>query len=186
MMGSLQDQLIKAGLAKEEQARKQARRKSSGQSQPAKSPKRKATGSGSGRARKPNKQAANKDGEVSLAAAYAIRAKTEKTEQALSGKRKQMEDERRRKINLQLKTIILPASLNKTDAELERFIEYKGKIRKLYVTPEQQSALNTGEMGVVYLQGRHHVVQRAVAEQVSAIQSENVSLLINDAADEGP
>ncbi len=159
-MGSLQDQLVEAGLASKSQA-KRSRKKPK--------PRRKQGGRGATQAGSGHAKASD---DVSLAAAYAARAKDEK----LSGKRQQMEDERRRKINIQLKGLIEPAAQNKPDGQVERYLEFKGKIRKLYVTQEQQDSLSRGDLGVVYLQGRHFVVAAAVIEQVRAIQAENISL----------
>ncbi len=170
MMGSLQDQLIKAGLADESQAKKTTKSRKRKPNKAKTKPQTKAqTGS--------KKGAASKGGKgMSLAAAYAARAKSDKDQKVLSGKRKQMEDERRRKVNLQLKEIILPAAKNNPEAEIERYLEFKGKIRKLYVTSEQQDALNDGDLGIVYLQGRHYIVEPELVEQVRAIQADNVSL----------
>lgn len=187
MADSLQDQLVKAGLATKQEATKQQTRKkpprkaaskATNKNASRRTPARKGQG---GAGTKPKRE---KDGELSLAAAYSIRAKTEHKDEAISKKRKQMEDERRRKINLQLKELILPAAQNQADAEVERFLEYKGKIRKLYVTPSQQDAINAGQMGVVYLQGRHYIVELEIVRQVEAIQADNVSLLILSPADD--
>jgi len=165
MGSSLQDQLVKAGLAKKSASKPASR-------------KRKARKKNNANSSKSTARASSKTAEQgpSLAAAYAARAKDEQQNRELRGKRKQMDDERRRKINLKLKEVVLPAAQNDPEAETERYLQFKGKIRKLFVTEQQQVALNNGQLGIVYLQGRHYLLEPKIVNEVRKIQEENISL----------
>jgi uncharacterized protein YaiL (DUF2058 family) len=64
--------------------------------------------------------------------------------------------------------------LNRDDAEVARNFMFRGRIRKLYVTPEQQRALNADELGIVYLGGGYHLLAPEYLEAVRAISAEHV------------
>lgn len=151
LMGSLQEQLLKAGLVSEQKA-KQLKTKKRKQSR---SPKR-------------------GESESDLARAYAERARREQAERdrALNAKR---EEQRRRKAqNAALKQLVVPASRNDPKAELSRFFQHLGKIRKLHVTRAQIESLNSGTLGVVYLQGRYHLVEPEILAKAQAIKPDAV------------
>ena len=116
--------------------------------------------------------------EIDLAKAYAIRAQTEASE------RKRIEQEvaeqarlrRERKLNIQ--QLLEGKTLNKSDADQPRNFEYGGKIRRVYVDDAQLVALNAGELGVVQQAGRYFLVTRDIAEQVRAIDPQQLALLV--------
>ena len=64
--------------------------------------------------------------------------------------------------------------LNRDDASVPRHFLYKGRIRKIYVTAEQQGALADGQMGLVYLTGGYHLLAIEPLEQVRGISAEHV------------
>ncbi|MDJ0653520.1 MAG: DUF2058 family protein [Xanthomonadales bacterium] len=165
MADSLQDQLLKLGLAKSKPARK-------------KKPGRKRTKSGNS-GRPPNATG----GEPSLAQAYAQRDRLEKKQSEETARRKKAENERRRKLNEQLKAIIEPAARNDADADQERYFEFAGKIRKVYVTGEQLKQVNQGQLGIVSFRGRYLLLARDVIERVEKIKPEAVAF-VADGADE--
>ncbi|MDT8319165.1 MAG: DUF2058 family protein, partial [Xanthomonadales bacterium] len=64
--------------------------------------------------------------------------------------------------------------LNCDDAEVARNFLFRGRIRKVNVTREQLVALNAGELGVVYLAGRYHLLPEAALNEVRALSAEHV------------
>ena len=96
--------------------------------------------------------------EIDLARAYAIRAQKEKDERIATEKQRQEEARIRRENKTKLLELIGKASHNVPEAEIARHFEYSGKIRRVYVTPEQLRAINVGELAVVQHAGRYHIV----------------------------
>ena len=116
-------------------------------------------------------QAKDAGGEISLAAAYSERARDEQRQRDATAREKR----RRKALNDALAKLIIPASLNSKDADIDRFFEYAGKIRKIFVTAEQQQALNQGELGIVTFRGGYHLVLPAIVEQVAEGKEEAVA-----------
>ena len=161
-MGSLQEQLLKAGLVSEQ--------------------KLKETRSGKRKQRK--RQRAGQpvqDDAADLAKAYAERAREEQRERDRELNRKREEERRRREINAQLRQLVLPNARNDAKGELPRHFEHAGKIRKLYVTQPQLDALGSGALGIAYLQGRYYLLEAAALQKVRALRAEAVAF---DAAEE--
>jgi len=59
--------------------------------------------------------------------------------------------------------------LNAEAADIARHFPYGGKIKRIYVTAEQLTALNAGELGVVQLNGRYLLVTAEVLAQSEAV-----------------
>ena len=148
MADTLQDQLRALGLAKQpdRRDRPQRRKKRPASAGP--------TGFG---------------GEIPLDKAYALREKAEQSAADKARKRKQAEDRRRREINQRIREIVEAKRLNAADAEVARHFMFRGRIRKLYVTEEQNRALTAGELGLVYLTGGYHVLDPEALDAVGAI-----------------
>lgn len=155
MSDSLQDQLRALGLAKKSQERKKPRHQG-------KPPPKKPS------ARKPA------SGEMPLGKAYALREKEEQKSADQARRRKQAEDRKRREINKKIREIVKDRRLNVDDAEVPRNFMYRERIRKIYVTSEQNQALIKGELGLVYLSGGYHVLDRETLEQVRAFAADHV------------
>ncbi|MEJ2383397.1 MAG: DUF2058 family protein [Xanthomonadales bacterium] len=162
MGNSLQDQLRALGLAKQPDRRERPPRR---KKRPA-----------------PDRPGAPA-GEIPLDKAYALREKAEQRAADQARKRKQAEDRRRREINQRIREIVDAQRLNVADAEVARHFMFRGRIRKLYVTPEQNRALTRGELGLVYLTGGYHVLDPEALEAVRAIDPEHV-VDLGDGADE--
>lgn len=131
-------------------------------------------------------------GEMSLDQAWALREQEEQRraqeaqrQAQAARRRKQEEDRRRRALNEQVRAIIDAHRLNRDDAELARNFMFRGRIRKMYVTPEQQRALNAGELGIVYLAGSYHLLAPEHLQAVRAISAEHVVELESAVEDEG-
>lgn len=153
-MGTLQDALLKAGLADDKQAEKSRRRGNPGAG---KTDEKKAHGSGPAR-RKKRPVRKKKRADSDLARAYAARHKAEVREKEAEKQRRVAEQEERRRRNLQLDGIIKGNTLNRKEADVPRYLEHMGRIRRVLCTPEQREQLNRGELGVVNLRGSYLLV----------------------------
>jgi uncharacterized protein YaiL (DUF2058 family) len=158
MGDSLQDQLRALGLVS---------------GQPDERNGRKETGKAT-RKRPAQKSPRQPTGELSLDQAWALREQEEQRRAQEERSRKQEEDRRRRQINERVRAIVDAHRLNRDDAELVRNFMFRGRIRKIYVTPEQQRALNSNELGIVYLAGGYHLLAPQPLEAVRAISAEHV------------
>lgn len=164
MADSLQDQLRALGLAKNKPKKKKRAK-----------PARRSTG---------RRSASSAGGELSLDRAYALRERDEKREADRARRRKQAEDRKRREINQKIREIVEAHGLNDGGAELARNFLYRGRIRKVYVTTEQQRALNAEELGIVYLSGGYFILSPEHLEAVRAISAEHVVELGGSGEDE--
>jgi uncharacterized protein YaiL (DUF2058 family) len=165
MSDSLQDQLRALGLARQSPERNKPRRKS----KPA-----------------PNRPAAGKSagGEMPLGKAYALREKEEQKNADKARRRKLAEDRKRREINKKIRAIVKDKRLNVEDAEVARNFMYRERIRKIYVTADQNKALTRGELGLAYLSGGYHVLDRETLGQVRSIAADHVVDLEASSEDE--
>lgn len=157
MAQSLQDQLRALGLAKQRSERPERPQRKNKPAKPGP---------------KGAKQAAG--GEIPLDKAYALREKAEQRAADEARRRKQAEDRRRREINERIRALVEAGRLNDPQAEVARHFMYRGRIRKVYVTPEQNGALTAGELGLVYLTGGYHLLDVAGVAAVRAIDPEHV------------
>lgn len=180
-MGSLQDALLKTGLAREEQARKK-KAANAGQDRPQQSkqqsrkrrpdPSRGKPGrvngsnanAGTGKPSRPTRAPGS-----DLERAYAARRKAEQDEKERVKRARVADQEQRRKRNLELDRIVDGKALNDADAELPRYFEHIGRIRRVLCTPEQRDAINDGRLGVVNLRGRYLIVLPEVLEAYRAL-----------------
>ncbi len=117
--------------------------------------------------------------EIDLAKAYAIRAQKEKQERIEAERLKQEEAARRRAAKARVAELLKDKALNVADAEHARHFEYGGKIKRVYVTPEQLKSLNAGELAVVQLDGRYQLVSAALAEEVAALLPSLLALKVD-------
>lgn len=168
MSDSLQDQLRALGLAQKQTGRKQGSRaaKRSGQS---------------------NRKRSRKSGkteELSLEKAYALKRREEQNQADKARRKKQAEDRQRRLLNNQIREIVKANRLNREDAEVARNFLFRGRIRKVNVTPEQLKSLNAGELGLVYLSGGYHLLEPEHLEKVKALSSDHVVDLETDDQDD--
>lgn len=123
--------------------------------------------------------------EIDLAKAYAIRAQKEKQERIEAERLKQEEAARRRAAKAKVAELLSGKALNAADAEHARHFEYGGKIKRVYVTPEQLRALNAGELAVVQLDGRYLLVPVALADEVAALLPSLLALKVDPNAPAG-
>ncbi|WP_295574794.1 DUF2058 domain-containing protein [Stenotrophomonas maltophilia] len=126
--------------------------------------------------------------EMDLAKAYAIRAQREKEERIEAERLKQEEARVRREAKAKLEELLKDKGLNAEDADIARHFPYGGKIKRIYVTAEQLTALNAGQLGVVQLNGRYLLVTAEVLAQSEAVFAASVALKVdpNAPAEEDP
>ena len=126
--------------------------------------------------------------DIDLAKAYAIRAQREKDERIAAEAAKQEEARQRREARAKLAELVKDKSLNDAAAEIARHFPYGGKIKRIYVTAAQLTALNAGELGVVQLNGRYLLVTAELLAQSEAVFAASVALKVdpNASAEDDP
>ena len=127
-MGSLKDQLLKAGLAPKK---------------PKQQPKKKKAPTAP-----ENKRA--KVGEATLRAQRAMLAKAKKDKKL--NEQRVKDAEKKAKI-AEIKQLIDKSMLDRKDGEVAYHFTYAKKVKKIYVTEEQQTLLSKGKIGIVTASG---------------------------------
>jgi uncharacterized protein YaiL (DUF2058 family) len=168
MSNSLQDQLRALGLAKSRQEKKS-------RSGPKKH--------GKPATRNRNSGSSSLE-ELSLEKAYALKRREEQQQTDKARRKKQAEDRQRRQLNNQIREIVKANRLNRNDAEVARNFLFKGRIRKINVSPDQLKALNAGELGIVYLSGGYHLLAPEHADKVRELSAEHLVDLGTDEIEE--
>lgn len=171
-MGSLQDALLKSGLVDADELRQARDKKAPARGKVGAGGKRGAAGHSRDR-RPPGKSkraGSNKPKDnTSLSRAYAARREAELEEKEREKHARLADQEARRKRNLELGKIVDGKELNLKEAELPRYFEHIGRIRRVLCTPEQRDQINRGELGVVSLRGRYLIVGPETLEQYRAL-----------------
>ena len=119
-----------------------------------------------------------------LIRAYALRKKEEQQQVETARKLKQEEVRRRRQLNKEIGAIVNSHRLNDPKAEVPRNFMYKGRIRKVHLTPEQLKALNKGELGIAYLTGSYHLLTHEHITAVRQLSEEHVPDLSSESEDD--
>ncbi len=204
MSNSLRDQLLQLGFktAPEPEPRKKDRPGPSG-ARPHGNPR-----SGSGRHGKPHGEHARpgkggqaerqrganqpqgragkpRNAEMDLGKAYALRAQKEKEERIAAEREKQEAARLRREARAKLAERVSGKALNDPNAEVVRHFEYGGKIKRIYVTPEQLVALNAGQLGVLQLDGRYLLVDAGLLAEAETLFPPALALKVDPNAPAG-
>ncbi|MDO1528711.1 DUF2058 family protein [Fulvimonas sp. R45] len=166
MADSLRDQLLKSGIVKQVREEKRAASPKPVRPPPRGNPPARAGGSG----------------EIDLAKAYAIRARTEASERQQAEREAAEQARLKRERKQKVQQLLQGKALNKAEAEQVRHFEYGGKIRRVYVDAAQLAALNAGELGIVQQSGHYLLVERSLAEQVRDIDPHLLALLVEPGA----
>jgi len=184
---SLQDQLMALGLAKsrtrETPRKPQASKPVADQRSVAKKPpgNRNQAGKPSAPASRPDPKL---DENISLEQAYRIREAEEKSAKQRARERKLEDDRKRAELNRKIRQVIDGGRLNLPDAAEARYFMYKGRIRKVHVSPGQLASLNNGELGVVYLAGGYHILPSEQVEEVRKLSPAHVPDLLAGSDDD--
>lgn len=159
MSESLRDQLLKAGFKPAPKPQKKPRPQHPGRPSTQRSP--------------------PPAGEPDLAQAFAMRAKAERAERDAAEREAREKAAARKERKRKLQALLDGKALNQASAEQVRNFEFAGKIRRLYVTPEQLQQLNAGGLGVVMHNGHAVLVAREVALAAQAFAPELVAVLVD-------
>lgn len=183
MADSLRDQLLKSGIVKQVREEKRPSAPQGGKPFPPRHGGSPSKGGKPGQHKPQGKPVGGKGAgksqeEIDLAKAYAIRAQTEAQERKRAEQAAAEEARLRRERKLKIQQLLEGKTLNKADVEHVRHFEYGGKIRRVHVDADQLKAINAGELGVVQQQGRYLVVTRELAEQIKAIDANQIALLV--------
>ncbi len=156
MSKSLQDQLLKAGLVDEKQAKK------------AKKDKRKKT-------KQQHKSATAAVDENKLLAQKAIAKKVKRDRELNLQQEKEAEQ---KAISAQIKQLIELNRQAKGDSDVSyNFVDNK-KIKKIYLSEQMQDQLSRGRLAIVKLDDQYELVPQAVAEKIR-LRDEQCVILCN-------
>lgn len=162
MSDSLKDQLLGLGFKPAPESKRR----------PApKHPSRSGSNAGPDRG-KPRSSAAGMD----LAKAFALRGAQEKREREQAEREKQEKALAKKQAKAAAARLLEGRVLNSDVAEIARHFMYGGKIKRVYVTPEQLVALNAGQLGVVQFNGRYCLVGKDTALAVRELLPSLVAL----------
>lgn len=117
--------------------------------------------------------------DIDLAKAYAIRAQKEKDERIEAERLKQEQARQRREAKARLAESLQGQALNDPNAEIARHFTYGGKIKRIYVNPEQLRQLNAGQLGVVQLDGRYLLVSAQALARAEALFAPAIALKVD-------
>ncbi len=185
MSDSLRDQLLGLGFkppAAPARERKPAPQRGShgGAPRPAAAADRKGKGGKPGRSGRPARAGGpRRQEDIDLAKAYAIRAQKEKDERIEAERQRQEQARLRREARAKLEDFLKGRVLNDAGAEVARHFPYGGKIKRIYVNPDQLRALNAGELGVVQLNGRYLLVTASDLAEAASIFPDAVALKVD-------
>lgn len=132
--------------------------------------------------RKPEPRKPHAPAEPDLAQAFAMRAKAERAEREAAEREAREKAAARKERKRRLQALLAGKALNRAEADQPRNFEFAGKIRRVYVTPEQLQQLNAGTLGVVMHGGHAVLVVRDVALRAQAFAPEVVALLVDPSA----
>lgn len=152
MSDSLRDQLLKSGLVKEQNVKRAQTEKRRAKTQQ--------------KARKKDQRAPQKS-EASQAAEQALAQKRarDRTLNARREAEKRQEAEEKAARELVLKHEI---SRRRRDDDVAFHFTREGRIKHLYVTPQQRDQLAAGELGIARTRGQYRLVPREILEKVQA------------------
>jgi len=128
---------------------------------------------------KPEPRKPREPAEPDLAKAFALRAQADRSEREAAEREAREKAAAKKERKRKLQALLAGKALNREDAEQVRNFEFAGKIRRVYVTPDQLRSINAGELGVVMQNGRAVLVVRDVALETQTVAPEAVGLLVD-------
>ena len=128
---------------------------------------------------KPESRKPREPVEPDLAKAFALRAQADRSEREAAEREAREKAAAKKERKRKLQALLAGKALNREDAEQVRNFEFAGKIRRVYVTPDQLRQINAGELGVVMHGGRALLVPRDIALQAQTTAPEAVALLVD-------
>ncbi len=156
MSNSLRDQLLKAGLVSEEDVQKARSRKP-------------ASGKGKRRAKAKSRPPREKD---DLAAAYAARQRQERQEKQEAERRQREAAAAKKALKGKLQALVKDNLLNDPTADIAYNFTVGEKVKRIYVTAEQQRKLMAGELAIAFLDGKRNLVPAHIGEKILQLDPE--------------
>ena len=173
MADSLRDQLVKAGLATTQQAKKaerQQRAENTARRHGQAADDQSGSGPAGGKGNKKIKRPADQSNPANVRR-RAEQLTAEKAQRNRAIAQKQNEKSAARALRAEIKQIILQNDLRSSDARDDdaayNFVHGK-KIKKIYVPKAQRDQLSSGSLVIVNNDGRYHLLPRAAADQIAA------------------
>lgn len=114
--------------------------------------------------------------EMDLAKAFALRNAQEKREREQAEREKQEKALAKKQAKEAVARLLEGKALNSETADIARHFMYGGKIKRVYVTPDQLTALNAGELGLVQFNGRYCLVSKDITLAVRELLPALVAL----------
>ena len=177
MSNSLRDQLVKAGLATNEQAKKAEREKR------AEAQARRQGGKG--------KKKGKAKGQAEAKAVDPARERARKRQAQKAARDRELAEERNAKaaakaLRAEIKDIVRQNDRRKSKSEdsdvAYQFVHGK-KIKRVYVPPSQRDELIKGQLVIVNDDGTYHFVDKAIAEQIKKRDPKRIIVANADQAD---
>ncbi len=167
MNNALRDQLLKAGLVTEQQVKKADEKRTTPRKgkKPAGKPARKQAPQA--RAKKPNP-------EMDLASAYAARNQQERREREAAERAKREAAARKKAIKNEIRDLVRKHQVNNPEADTPYNFLVGDKIKRVYVTPEQNTALARGELTIVFQDGKRCLIPAATAAKIHELDPERI------------
>ena len=161
-MPSLQDQLLKQGLADEKQAKAVKQEKKQQQKQRKQQPKgAQSTNETRERARQAREEQAARDRELN---------------------RQREEEAQQRAVQAQIRELVESNRLSREGGETAYQFVHNGKIKKLYVYEQTVDALARGQLAVVCLESTYDVVPEGIARKIQE-RDESVVVVLHERAE---
>ncbi len=162
MKNALQEQLLKAGLATEDQLAKPkpARRK----------PRQQKGRKGGGKPGRPQQTGKARRDDSDLARAWAARQKAEREE---AERKKQLKAQRKAN-RAKIRQLTLDNCLNSDEAEIPFQFMVGSNIKNIYVTEQQRKQLLSGELRITFQDGKRCLIPAAVASQIHELDPEKL------------
>ena len=120
--------------------------------------------------------------EIDLARAYALRERQERADREQVKREAEAKAQARRELKQKLRSLLQGKAVNDPEADVMRHFPHGGKIKRVYVNAAQLLQVNSGELGVVQLEGRYLLVTRETALAAAEIASECLILLLEPGA----
>lgn len=157
MPGSLQEQLLKAGLVDADRLKSEKK----------------------ARHRKKKKRDGKAAAPVDEAARQAAAAKREKSERDRRLNSERAQQARLREVRAQIRDIVEQHRVDRADGDTPYQFADRGKIKKIYVPAEMPALLAAGKLAIVRLEGRYDVVPGSIGARI-AERDERVVIVHND------
>lgn len=165
MASSLQEQLLKTGLATEASLKAKQTKKS-------KQAKGKNTQN-----KKPPQQNTKQDQEPNLADLYRQRANLERKETEEEEKRKRELARLKKQNRKKLRTLVMTHLKNVDDANIRYNFVVGSNVKYVFVTEQQQVELSDGKLAITFIDGKRCIIPADLHDQIKALDPEKIVVI---------